>query len=417
MSSILGRVVATERTPEHAARVPLLDRARLAGRHRHDRARRRTRCRSNGVIPHVYGVVTEGFSYTDLAVAAARRHRARRHAASADARARPSAPRSGSTPRPCCARSRRSRCSRCRWATVLPRRRSRRRRRAAHGRLPQARARAPASRSACTAPAAPTSPIYLDADFLVGPEAAHLNITGVSGLATKTSAVEWLLAVDLHALPGAEGIVAAVCFNVKGPDLCFLDQPGELDDARPRAVREAAACRAEPFENVQYFAPYKSRRRLAQHAALERGAARQRHAAHVGAARGAAVRRSAAQQGRRRREGRCADRLHQGARARQATSATRCSSARASRAVVRRPRRVVPRRAARAGGEGRRELAHAPRRDDPQGAQPPLEHLARAARASSPTTAPSSDLPFGSFRGSHGVRGRRRERSRRTRRI
>ena len=26
--------------------------------------------------------------------------------------------------------------------------------------------------------------IYLDADFLLGPEAAHLNISGVSGLAT-----------------------------------------------------------------------------------------------------------------------------------------------------------------------------------------------------------------------------------------
>src|SRR5215213_1078067 len=37
------------------------------------------------------------------------------------------------------------------------------------------------------------SPVYLDADFLLGPEAAHLNITGVSGLATKTSAVEFLL--------------------------------------------------------------------------------------------------------------------------------------------------------------------------------------------------------------------------------
>ena len=38
------------------------------------------------------------------------------------------------------------------------------------------------------------SVIYLDADFLLGPEAAHLNISGMSGLATKTSAVEWLLA-------------------------------------------------------------------------------------------------------------------------------------------------------------------------------------------------------------------------------
>jgi len=36
------------------------------------------------------------------------------------------------------------------------------------------------------------SPVYLDADFLLGPEAAHLNITGVSGLATKTSLVEYL---------------------------------------------------------------------------------------------------------------------------------------------------------------------------------------------------------------------------------
>src|ERR1044071_3291352 len=37
------------------------------------------------------------------------------------------------------------------------------------------------------------APIYVDADFLLGPEAAHLNITGVSGLATKTSAVELML--------------------------------------------------------------------------------------------------------------------------------------------------------------------------------------------------------------------------------
>src|SRR5919199_1427578 len=75
------------------------------------------------------------------------------------------------------------------------------------------------------------SPIYLDADFLLGPEAAHLNITGVSGLATKTSAVEWLLQSIFAHFPAQKGSVAAVCFNVKGPDLCFLDQPGQLDDA------------------------------------------------------------------------------------------------------------------------------------------------------------------------------------------
>ncbi len=99
------------------------------------------------------------------------------------------------------------------------------------------------------------SPIYLDADFLLGPEAAHLNITGVSGLATKTSAVEWLLASIFAHFPASKGSVAAVCFNVKGPDLCFLDQPGTLGDA-DRAIYERLGVPARPFERVQYFAPY-----------------------------------------------------------------------------------------------------------------------------------------------------------------
>src|SRR4051794_5417606 len=72
------------------------------------------------------------------------------------------------------------------------------------------------------------APIYLDADFLIGPEAAHLNITGVSGLATKTSAIEWILSSIFSHFPAKKGSVAAVCFNVKGPDLCFLDLPGEI---------------------------------------------------------------------------------------------------------------------------------------------------------------------------------------------
>ena len=52
------------------------------------------------------------------------------------------------------------------------------------------------------------SPIYLDADFLVGPEAAHLNISGVSGLATKTSAIEWLLSSIFTHFPAHRGSVA-----------------------------------------------------------------------------------------------------------------------------------------------------------------------------------------------------------------
>jgi len=36
-------------------------------------------------------------------------------------------------------------------------------------------------------------PIEFDAKYLVGPEAAHLNIAGISGLATKTSYAMFLL--------------------------------------------------------------------------------------------------------------------------------------------------------------------------------------------------------------------------------
>jgi DNA helicase HerA-like ATPase len=102
------------------------------------------------------------------------------------------------------------------------------------------------------------SPIFLDADFLMGPEAAHLNIAGVSGLATKTSAVEWLLSSLFAHFPEDKGSIAAICFNVKGPDLCFLDQPGEITDA-DRAIYEQLSVPAAPFQKVHYFAPYNAR--------------------------------------------------------------------------------------------------------------------------------------------------------------
>jgi uncharacterized protein len=100
------------------------------------------------------------------------------------------------------------------------------------------------------------APIYLDADFLLGPEAAHLNITGVSGLATKTSAIEWIMSSIFTHFPAHKGSVATVCFNVKGPDLCFLDQPGEIEDA-DRELYAACGVNPGPFAHVEYFAPFK----------------------------------------------------------------------------------------------------------------------------------------------------------------
>jgi uncharacterized protein len=101
------------------------------------------------------------------------------------------------------------------------------------------------------------SPVYLDCDFLLGPEAAHLNITGVSGLATKTSAVEFLLGSIFQTFPSHKGTVAALCFNVKGPDLCFLDQAATLSEEDRRQYARLGL-RAEPFDDVRYYAPFKA---------------------------------------------------------------------------------------------------------------------------------------------------------------
>ena len=100
------------------------------------------------------------------------------------------------------------------------------------------------------------SPVFLDCDFLLGPEAAHLNISGVSGLATKTSAIAFLLGSIFQTFPRHKGTVAAVCLNVKGPDLCFLDQPGEIS-ADDRRIYARLGLAAEPFADVRYFAPLK----------------------------------------------------------------------------------------------------------------------------------------------------------------
>ncbi|HEU4648433.1 MAG TPA: hypothetical protein VFS33_05195 [Gemmatimonadales bacterium] len=100
------------------------------------------------------------------------------------------------------------------------------------------------------------APVFLDCDFLLGPEAAHLNISGVSGLATKTSAVEFLLSSIFQTFPAHKGSIAAVCLNVKGPDLCFLDQPADLSD-EDRRVYAKLGLAPEPFANVRYFAPFK----------------------------------------------------------------------------------------------------------------------------------------------------------------
>ncbi len=100
------------------------------------------------------------------------------------------------------------------------------------------------------------SPVYLDSDFLLGPEAAHLNVTGVSGLATKTSIIEFLLTgITQHYK--CSGGIATVLFNVKGYDLLFLDQPAEDMSEQELKMYQKLGINPEPFHNVKYYAPFK----------------------------------------------------------------------------------------------------------------------------------------------------------------
>lgn len=103
-------------------------------------------------------------------------------------------------------------------------------------------------------------PVFADCDFLIGPEAGHLNITGTSGLAAKTSYVEFLLASIFQHFKG-EG-VAAVLFNVKGGDLLYLEHEGTLEDEDKKLY---SACKVipKPFTNVRYYAPFADASRYA----------------------------------------------------------------------------------------------------------------------------------------------------------
>ena len=66
-------------------------------------------------------------------------------------------------------------------------------------------------------------PIDIDARYVVGYEAAHVNIAGASGVATKTSYALFLLYGLLAHSERHNGSVAAIAFNVKEADLMFID--------------------------------------------------------------------------------------------------------------------------------------------------------------------------------------------------
>lgn len=115
-----------------------------------------------------------------------------------------------------------------------------------------------------------TLPVNLNSKFIIGPEGAHLNISGISGLAAKTSYAMFLLkAIQDEYLKKVENendddSVAFVIFNVKGKDLLAIDQMNDFSDERNSEKAKADILKKyeklglipEPFKNVHYYYPY-----------------------------------------------------------------------------------------------------------------------------------------------------------------
>lgn len=102
-------------------------------------------------------------------------------------------------------------------------------------------------------------PVHFNSHYLIGPEGAHLNISGISGLASKTSYAMFLMkAIQDMSRKNDEESVAFIMMNVKGTDLLSIDKmnerKNELDEIRP--VYKQLGLDMQPFQNVTYFYPY-----------------------------------------------------------------------------------------------------------------------------------------------------------------
>jgi DNA helicase HerA-like ATPase len=100
-------------------------------------------------------------------------------------------------------------------------------------------------------------PMFGNVEFLDGTRGAHASISGISGVATKTSYATFLLYSLFHsAALGADATNArALIFNVKGEDLLWLDKPNVHNDAVRVAEYGSLGLPTGPFEDVGFFAP------------------------------------------------------------------------------------------------------------------------------------------------------------------
>lgn len=104
-----------------------------------------------------------------------------------------------------------------------------------------------------------TLPVYFNSHFLIGPEGAHLNISGISGLASKTSYAMFLMKAIQDVMSKREDeSVAFIMMNVKGTDLLKIDELNarEKELKEIQKVYDKLGLEMKPFQQVKYFYPY-----------------------------------------------------------------------------------------------------------------------------------------------------------------
>jgi len=100
---------------------------------------------------------------------------------------------------------------------------------------------------------------FVDRRYLLGPESAHVNISGISGLATKTSYAMFLIQSILQKTPEEQkDKIAVIILNVKHGDLLQIDQrPERNPSVEEMEMWEALGLEPKPFDSdkVHYFVP------------------------------------------------------------------------------------------------------------------------------------------------------------------
>lgn len=96
--------------------------------------------------------------------------------------------------------------------------------------------------------------VFLDKRYVLGPEAAHVNIAGISGLATKTSYAMFLIQSILQTV-GVKDI-AVILLNVKQNDLLVIDKARKGMKPEEHDFWKEMGLRPQAFENVRYLLPW-----------------------------------------------------------------------------------------------------------------------------------------------------------------